>query len=207
MELVDKSVRDVLAAFSAPDPTPGGGSASALAAAVGASLLMMVASMPKSRTGSDEERDALRRSATRLTAVRQRLTEAIDADAAAYDEVVAAYRLPKASDADKAARTAAIQRALRTAADVPLEVMRLSAEAMADARLVAANGHRGASSDIGVAVALLRAGLHGARLNVEINVSSIRDDAYTTAVRTEVNRLEQEGVGSAEAAERALTTE
>ena len=110
--LTDKTLRDVLMAFAAPDPTPGGGSASALASAIGASLLMMVAGLTKTRTGSDEDRAALTAAATALIAVQQQLTEAIDLDTAAYDQVVAAYKLAKGNEAEQDARTAAIQRAL-----------------------------------------------------------------------------------------------
>ena len=191
LTLVDKPVRDLLAAFSSSDPTPGGGSASALASAVGASLLMMVASLPKTRSGSSEDRAALAAAAEALVELRQQLTEAIDADTIAYDQVVAAYRLPKGTDDEKGARKSAIQRALRSATDVPLGVMRLSALALKQADIVGAHGHPGASSDVGVAAALLRAGMHGARLNVEINVGSIEDEAYKEAVGSEVAALDQ----------------
>ena len=79
MALVDLSVRDLLSAFSSSAPTPGGGSASALAAATGASLLIMVASLPKTRTGAEDERLALASAANTLTAIRRQLTDAIDA--------------------------------------------------------------------------------------------------------------------------------
>src|SRR3954471_5990069 len=98
MPLTDKTVRDLLTAFSSSGPRPGGGSAAALSSAIGASLLMMVAGLPKSRTGSDDDRAALRGAAGALADVRDRLTEAVDADSAAYDRVVAAYKMPKASD-------------------------------------------------------------------------------------------------------------
>ena len=187
--LIDRSLRDLIAAFASSNPTPGGGSASALASAVGASLLTMVAGLPKTRTNAEEDRRTLAAAAAALTGVRQQLAESIDADAAAYDSVVAAYKLPKRTDAEKQARTDAIQRALRRATDVPLGVMRLSADALKQAEVVAAHGHPGASSDVGVATALLRAGLEGARLNVEINVGSLADEAYAAAVRTEVAAL------------------
>jgi formiminotetrahydrofolate cyclodeaminase len=183
--LTDKTVRELLAAFASPDPTPGGGSASALAAAVGASLLTMVASLPKTRSNTDEERTALAAARASLAGLRERLTEAIDADTAAYDQVVAAYRRPKGDDDEKAARTAAIQAAMRTATDVPLGVMRLSAQALDLAKTVAAHGHTAAASDVGVASALLRAALEGARLNVDTNLSAIRDESYALAVRAE----------------------
>jgi formiminotetrahydrofolate cyclodeaminase len=190
--LIDTSVRDLLTAFSSPDPTPGGGSAAALASAVGASLLTMVAALPKTRAGTDEDRAALAAAAFVLAGIRPQLTAAIDADTAAYNRVVSAYKLPKGSPEDQAARKDAIQRALRAATDVPLGVVRLSAAALEQARAVAGHGYPAAASDVGVAVALLRAGVRGARLNIEINVGSVADAAYVGAVTTETVRVSDE---------------
>lgn len=200
MLLIDRSVRNLLEAFSSSDPTPGGGSASALASAVGASLLMMVARLPKTRTGSDDDRAALASASGVLADVRTRLTAAIDADTAAYDQVVAAYKRPKASADELSARQAAIQQALRAATDVPLGVLRLSAAALNEAIAIASHGHRAAASDVGVAVALLRAGARGARLNVEINIGGISDAAYADPVAAETARLAD---GAARAADEA----
>jgi formiminotetrahydrofolate cyclodeaminase len=192
MALLDKSLRELLAAFSSPDPTPGGGSAAALASAVGASLLAMVAGLAKTRTGTDADRAALAAAASALARVRQELAEAIDADTAAYDQVVGAYKRPKGTAEEQAARKAAIERALRAATDVPLGVMQLSAAALAQAKTVAAHGHRAAASDVGVAVALLRAGVRGARLNIEINVGGVSDAAYVDTVTKETIRVSDE---------------
>lgn len=200
MSLTDESVRDLLTAFSSSNPTPGGGSASALASAVGAALLMMVAGLPKTRTGSEDDRAALASAAGVLADLRKRLTTAIDADTAAYDQVVAAYKRPKATAGDQAARTAAIQIALRAATDVPLTVVRLSAAAIDQALTVATYGHRAAASDVGVAVALLRAGVRGAQLNVETNIGSLADPSYADAVTEETVRL---SAGAARAADEA----
>ncbi len=189
MTLIDLPIRDLLTAFSSSDPTPGGGSASALAASVGASLLMMVAGLPKSRTNADEEKTILRGAATALTGLRQQLTEAIDADSAAYDQVVAAYKQPRATPQEQEARKLAIQRALRSATDVPLGVMRLSAAALEQAVPVAANGHKAAASDVGVAVALIAAAAAGARMNVESNLEGVTDATYAEAVRAEIEAL------------------
>lgn len=204
MLLADTSLRDLLAAFSSTDPTPGGGSASALASAVGASLLLMVAGLPKTRTGSDDDRAALTSAAAALADIRGKLADAIDADTAAYAQVIAAYKQPKASGGEQAARKAAIQQALRAATDVPLGVVRLSAAALSEAIAIAAHGHRAAASDVGVAVALLRAGTRGARLNVEINVGSISDEAYADAVAAEISRLSDGAARAADDAEALL---
>jgi methenyltetrahydrofolate cyclohydrolase len=202
--LVDKSVRDLLDAFQSSDPTPGGGSASALASAVGASLLLMVAALPKTRGNSDQDRAALQGASAALEGIRHQLTAAIDGDTTAYDQVVAAYKLPKASLEEQQARKNAIQRALRSATDVPLGVMRLSAAALAQAAVVATHGHRAAGSDVGVAAALLEAGARGARLNVEINLGGITDTSYADAVRTEVATLAGDASRAADAVHAAL---
>src|SRR5258706_9207775 len=95
MSLTEQSIRDLLAAFSSADPTPGGGSASALASAVGASLLMMVAGLPKTRTGSEDDRAALTSAPGVLADLRKRLTPPIDPHPAAYHPALAPYQLPK----------------------------------------------------------------------------------------------------------------
>jgi methenyltetrahydrofolate cyclohydrolase len=178
-----------MAAFASAEPTPGGGSASALASSVGASLLLMVASLEKTRDQSEVDRTALNSAGAALTGIQHQLIAAIDADSDAYDQVVSAYRQAKTTDVDKSARKAAIEHALRMATDVPLGVMRLSIDALKHAHKVAAHGHRAASSDVGVALALLQAGLEGARLNVRVNISGISDRAYVEAVTAESERL------------------
>jgi len=204
MSLIDLPTRDLLTAFSSSDPTPGGGSAAALASAVGASLLMMVTQLPKTRSGSDEDRAALAEAGGALAGVRAQLTAAIDADTEAYDQVVAAYKSPKATADEQAARKAAIQQALRAATDVPLGVARLSATALTAAAAIAAHGHRAAASDVGVAVALLRAGARGARLNVEINIGGLSDADYAKTATAEIARLSDAAARAADEADAQL---
>ena len=180
MALVDLPLQQLLSRFSSSDPTPGGGSASALASATGASLLTMVAGLQKTRNQSDDDRAALGAAAAALDGIRRRLTEAIDADTAAYNEVVGAYKLPKATSEEQGARQAAIQRALQAATDVPLGVMKQSVRALEEATVVAAHGYKSAASDVGVAIALLTAGATGAKLNVDVNIEAITDAAYRT---------------------------
>jgi formiminotetrahydrofolate cyclodeaminase len=203
--LVDASVRELLDAFASSDPTPGGGSAAALASGIGAALLTMVARLPKTRNSTDEDRTALDRAADALASIRRQLTDAVDADTSAYNRVVSAYKMARATDAEKAARKQAIQDGLRAATDVPLSVVRLTAEALDAASEVAGHGHRGASSDVGVAIALLRAGLQGARLNVEINLGSIDDAGYKQSVEDELERTIGAARATADAAEQALS--
>jgi formiminotetrahydrofolate cyclodeaminase len=188
--LADKTVNELLAAFASPAPTPGGGSASALAGAIAASLLEMVAAMPKTRGGTPEDRAALDAVHPALAALRAELVRLIDRDSAAYDEVVAAYRLPKATDEEKAARKAAVGRAMRLATDVPLETARAAAALVAHSRIVAAHGNPNAASDAGVAASLARSAFSGARLNVETNLDGVGAADYADRARNELRALE-----------------
>ncbi len=202
--LTDQSIRDLLAAFQAPTSVPAGGSASALASAVGASLLMMVAALPKTRSGSNEDRKILAAALLALTGLQPELTEAIDADAAAYAQVAGARKLPRTTDAEAAARKAAVERTLHAATAVPLDVMRLSSLALKQAPGVAERGHRAASSDARVAIALLRAGFEGARSSVQSNLDGLTDAAFVEAVKVEVGQLCTTAREAADAAERSL---
>lgn len=185
MKLTTQSVSDLLAAFRSSDPTPGGGSASALSGAVGASLLAMVAGLAKPQATTEEDVARLQRAGARCADLALQLERLIDRDTEAYDLVVGAYRMPKATDDEKAARTAGIQTALKAATDAPLEVMRLCRDALTLAPVVGSLGNSNASSDVKVAVGLLRAGLDGARENVEINLGSVKDAGYVQRVREE----------------------
>jgi formiminotetrahydrofolate cyclodeaminase len=189
MKLTERSLVDLLAAFRSSDPTPGGGSASALAGALGASLIAMVSSLPKPRASSDDDILRLRTSGHRAVELAEQLTALVDRDAEAYDQVVGAYRLPKGTDAEKAARGEQIQRAMREAIDTPLDVMRACCEALEHVRVVGELGNPNAASDIEVARELLRAGLRGARHNVEINLGIVKDAEYVARVREETARL------------------
>ena len=198
------AVADLMDAFASTDPVPGGGSAAALAGAVGTSLLLMVAGMPKTRTGSPEETADLAEAASRLHPLRDSLLDLVDRDSDAYRQVMEAFRLAKESDGEKAARKQAIERATRVATEAPLNTMRACQQALRGALVVARNGNRRTTSDVGVGVELLLAALHGARLNVEINLSSLEDAAYAARTRAEVEDLERDAAGDADAARRAL---
>ena len=188
MALTDRTVTGLLDAFSSADPTPGGGSAAALSGAIAASLLSMVASMPKSKTNAVAEREALDEANTEIVKLRTALIDLIDRDADAYDLVVAAFRKPKASDEDKAARKAAIQDATRVATEVPLETMSACAGLLALARTVEAHGNSNAASDVHVAIELARAGLKGARYNVDINLGGITDATIAASLRAAADK-------------------
>ena len=185
------SVRELLDAFASNQPVPGGGSASALAGAVGASLLMMVAGLPKTRHGTDEERTALTAAASRLRPIRDELTALIDRDSEAYTLVITAFRLPKSNDEEQAARRSAIDAAMRTATETPLATMRACERAMREAETVASGGAPSAASDVAVAIELLKTAARGAALNVDTNIASVKDSDYAARISQEQRDLEQ----------------
>jgi formiminotetrahydrofolate cyclodeaminase len=187
--LVDKTVRQLLDAFAAPTPTPGGGSASAVAGAMAASLLAMVAAMPKTRNGTPEDRAALDAAHPKLVALKELFTDLVDRDAASYDAVVAAYRLPKSTDEEKAVRKQAIAAAMRGATDVPLETARAAVALVPLGRIVAAHGNPNAKSDAGVALSMAMTAYAGGRANVEINLDGVGDEAYVSGVRAALEEM------------------
>jgi formiminotetrahydrofolate cyclodeaminase len=157
---------------------------------MGASLLAMVAGLPKSRATTDEDAQRLQAARERSMALAEELAALIDRDSEAYDLVLAAYKRPKGTDEEKAARSAGIQEAMRAAIAAPLDVMRACAAAAQQGAVVGELGLLSASSDVQVGLELLRAGLRGAKLNVEINLESVKDAAYVAKIRDEVERLQ-----------------
>jgi formiminotetrahydrofolate cyclodeaminase len=164
----------------------------------------MVAGLPKTKTGAPEETADLAEASSRLHPLRDALLELVDRDSEAYTQVIEAFRLTKETEAEKAARKQAIDRALRAATETPLDTMRACQQALRGAGVIAANGSRKTTSDVGVAIELLLAGLRGARMNVEINLSTLDDAPYISRVRTEVLELERDAAVDADTARGAL---
>lgn len=196
---------DLLDAFASNEPVPGGGSAAALAGALGVSLLVMAASLSKSRTGAPEEAADLAEAAARLRPLRDRLVELIDADSSAYRSVMAALKLPKASEQEQARRNEALQSALREATDAPLDVMRAGQQALAGGLIVARNAYRVAASDVAMGIELLGASVRGAALSIDGNLSGIKDDSYTARVRIEREQLAEDSARDADQALQAVS--
>jgi methenyltetrahydrofolate cyclohydrolase len=198
----ETSIRDLYAAVAAADPAHASVAASAVTAGMGVSLLVMVAGLPTTRAGSIDNRKALTGATRALLDVQRQLAATLDVETTG--RLVAAREMLQASDTQRTAREAAIQVALRAAAAVPLEVMRLSAQALEHGQIVAAHGCRAASSDMELAVALLRAGLIGARSSLELKLSHLTDAAYTQAIVHEIARLSDAGTRAAASAESSL---
>jgi formiminotetrahydrofolate cyclodeaminase len=149
----------------------------------------MVAALPKSRAEHDDDLRRLRTAGDRCAALSDKLAALMDEDTVAYDAVVAAFKLPKDTDEQKSARSVGIQEALRGATEVPLQVIRVCAEALEQGIVVAEFGNRNARSDVRVGLELLGAAVRGAKLNVDVNLENLKDAAYVAAVRDEAEKV------------------
>ena len=202
----EMALADLLDAFASNEPVPGGGSAAALSGSLGASLLIMVAGLPKTRTGAPEEAADLAEASARLRHLRDTLTSLIDEDSAAYSAVLDAIRLPKESAEEKGARRAAMGDAMLRATEVPLETMRHCQQALRGAIVVARSGNRNAATDTASGVELLRAALRSAAANVDVNLTGLTDPGPAGRMRDERNELLEEGEADArEALDAALS--
>ena len=189
-QLTDLPVHEFLERLGSSDPVPGGGSAAALAAAMGAALVAMVAELTIGRPAYAEHEATIRK--LRFDAIDRRveLLDLAQQDADAYDTVVRARHLPKESEADKAARSEALQAAMLEAARIPLRAAVVAGEVLDRAERIAPIGTRNAASDAGGAAQLAAAGLRGALLNVRINLPFLADDEPLRAsAPAEIERL------------------
>jgi formiminotetrahydrofolate cyclodeaminase len=173
--LAELTVRDLTERLASRAPVPGGGSASALAGALGAALVEMVCELTLGKPAYEEADPVARQIGAAAAELRGTLLAAAEEDAAAYLDVVAARRLPHESDEERAARKAAIGEASVAATEVPLRVAQLAARVLDLAASIASIGNRNAASDAGAAALLAAAAARGAALNVRINLPSLPD--------------------------------
>jgi len=185
--LVSLSVLDFLAKLASSEPAPGGGSASALAVAAAAALVEMVARLTVDReqfAAVKADMDAVLSAAPDL---HRRAVAFVDKDTEAFEAVMRALRLPKATPEEKTERRRAVETATKGAAEVPLRVAAIAADVLSLARIVAEKGNPSAVTDAGVAGRLALAGAEGAALNVRINLGGIQDMEFCGRVTEELD--------------------
>ncbi len=179
-------------AVAADTPTPGGGSASALAGAMAAALGEMVCGITLKKKTLAAHHPAVQESRERLARLRHQLMEAVDRDAASYESVLAAFRLPKSTETEQALRAVAVESASKEAAEVPLETAKLAGEVARLVDSLRAITAPQAASDLVVAQHLAGAALQGAVANVRANLPSIKDRDWVALIETQVDKLENE---------------
>ena len=185
------SLEQFLAALASDAPTPGGGTGAAVAGAMGAALAEMVAQLTLSKEKFAAAHEALRPIAEAGQLARAEFLNLAREDSEAYDRVVAARRLPKESDAEKAARARQIQVASRHATEVPMRTAQAAIRLLAALPELAEKGNPNAVSDVGAAALLLDACVEGALLNVGINLAGIEDGTFVAEMQTETAVLQE----------------
>lgn len=187
----DVTPYDFLDAVADGTPTPGGGSAAALAGALGAALTTMVCNVTVGKKGYAEVEERMREVSQQAESLQAELTGLIERDGYAYRQVLAAYRQPKESGEERSRRQEAIQDALKLATDVPLSTARKAVQVLELARIVAAEGNRNAASDAGMAGYAAYSAVKGAALNVKINAAGLKDQALAEDYLDQTSALQE----------------
>ncbi|HEB77549.1 MAG TPA: methenyltetrahydrofolate cyclohydrolase [Methylothermaceae bacterium] len=180
-----QSLQRFLDQLASRDPTPGGGSAAAVMGAMAAALVSMVANLTIGKPRYQEVEGEMRRLLAQAESLRDQLLDAMEADVEAFNQVMAAYRLPK----DNPERSQAIQTALKKATEAPLRCARLCVAVIELCREAADKGNRNVLSDVGVGVLAAHAGLKSCAINVTVNLNAIHDPGFTAGKRAELETL------------------
>jgi formiminotetrahydrofolate cyclodeaminase len=195
----DSCLEKFLDDLASGNPTPGGGSAAAIMGAMGAALVSMVCNVTIGKKGYEAVEAEMKEVRDESERVRRRLTAMVAEDIAAFDSILAAYKLPKATDDDKTRRAAAIQAGLRRATETPLDCARVCAEVIALARRASEHGYLNVISDGGVGVLAGFTALRSAALNVYINAPALKDRAFAAAATAELEQLVKSAAAESEA--------
>lgn len=189
-EFAKATIEEFTRALASGEPTPGGGSASALAAVHAASLMSMFCNLTIGRKKYASVEPKMNDALTELARAQERCTELVGLDSEAYKSVMAAFRMSKETEEQKSARSKAIQEGTIRAAKVPLEVCTWAVRVLEVGQKIYKDGNTNALTDAGVAVQLAMAAFAGAALNVYVNLGSIKDDTFVVSSQKTVHDLE-----------------
>jgi len=192
--LVHMSLKDFADETASESPAPGGGSISAYLGALGVALGTMVANLSSHKKGWDDRWEEFSDWAEKGEQIKNELVRLVDADTRAFNKIMTAFGLPKGNDAEKAARTQAIQEATKYAIEVPLRVMEVAASSLEIIRAMALTGNPNSVSDAGVGALCVRSAVMGAFLNVRINASGYQDKSFVDSVLARGREIEQQTI-------------
>ena len=192
MKLVEQRVIDFVAVTASKEPTPGGGAIAALTAATGAALAEMVANLTFGKKGYEAVQPEMEELQAKAEAIRKRMLELSQADADVFNIFMNALGLPKNTDEEKAARTAAIQQAYKDAAMVPFEIGELANQIFDLAELASRKGNQNLITDGIIAAINARAAVKSAFLNVRINLSGIKDESFVAELISKMYAIEKD---------------
>ena len=190
--LIDMKITEFLDELASDAPAPGGGAAAAIAGAMGAALGSMVARLTIGKEEYADVEDLFKAKLEETEILRAKLTELVDLDANAFDGVIAAFRLPKNTEEEKAARSAKILEEYKNAAEVPMDTVQACKKVIDLLIEMGTKGNKNAVSDIGVGALCALTGLKSAIHNVEINLAYIKnkDAEYAEKMYKELEELE-----------------
>jgi len=188
-QVYGKTLNDFIAVAASSSPTPGGGNVSAVVATLGASMVAMVGNLTLSNKKYEEFHGQAKELVDRVMEIIARLKELTAKDMAAFDQYMAAFRLPKETDQEKKARTEAVQAAAKNATLVPLDICRACLDILKEAEDLSKYGNKMAISDVGVGAMVAEAALRSCMLSVDINIPSIKDQEFVAKVKAERQRL------------------
>ena len=189
MKLIDMQVTGYLDILASDAPAPGGGSAAAFCGAQGAGLVTMVAGQTTSKKRYEAEWPVAQKVIDEGMPLYRALTEQVDKDTDAYNLIAAAFKMPKETDEDKAARRKAIAEATLVATEVPYETLRLAVAALELANTLPGHYNTNCASDLGVGVHNLHTCAHGAWMNVQINLGGVKDEEKAAFFAEEGKKL------------------
>ena len=192
MKLVEQRVIDFVAVTASKEPTPGGGAIAALTAATGAALAEMVANLTVGKKGYEAVQPEMEELQAKAEAIRKRMLELSQADADVFNIFMNALGLPKNTDEEKAARTAAIQQAYKDAAMVPSEIGELANQIFDLAELASRKGNQNLITDGIIAAINARAAVKSAFLNVRINLTGIKDESFVAELTSKMYAIEKD---------------
>lgn len=181
--LTNMTVTEFANELSRNSPAPGGGSVAALAGSLSAALTSMVAALTHNKKGYEKHNSEMENAGIEAQKIKEFMIKAIDDDTEAFNKVMACFGMPKATDAEKAVRTKAIEETTKGATLVPLSVLEKMLDAVKISKIVAEHGNQNSLSDAGVAALMARAGAHGAYYNVLINLKSLTDKDWVGDTR------------------------
>jgi len=190
--LTDLTLTEFLEKIASHSPVPGGGSIAALSAAIAASLSEMVAHLTIGKKGYEALEEEMQEIAKDAFQYRERLIRYIEKDSNAYNDVMAAFKLPKGTELERNNREGAIQEALINATLVPLDVARDAFKIIELAGKVVKQGNKNAVTDAAVAVMMARTAALSALYNVKINLASIKDTNFVEEIKKEIKHMESE---------------
>ena len=187
--LTDLKSTEFLTALASSAPAPGGGGGAAMAGALAAALASMVANLTIGKEKFAQQEPEVKALLEETEEERQRLLRLVEDDAAVFNSFMSCYKLPKATEEEKVARTAAIRSAAKQAAEVPLAIARASYKVLTLAERLVRIGNPGVITDGACSALLARAALRCAEYNVRINLGLTKDEAYNQNAREEMNNL------------------